>query len=125
MEASTLPGAITRSLKGATLRAATWVSRVEVSSALASTSTSPVSASTTRLAVRRPTRDSARTGILSTPASLSFSMSLALSVLPPWTRGSLWRGGLTSSATLMPACASGVSFTHAMRSSKESTSSRS
>ena len=90
-----------------------------------STRTSPVSASTTRPPVRRPTSDSARTGILVMPASTSFSMIFGFSVLPAWTIGSLARGAFTSSPTLAPLWTSGESFTQAIRSSKESTSSAS
>ena len=89
MEASILVAITASSLKGATRRAMIWLSSVEVSSALASISTSPVSESTTRLPERRPTSDSARTGIFSTPASTSFSISFGFSVLPDWTRASL------------------------------------
>ena len=96
---------------------------MEVISALVATSTSPLSVSTMRVAVRRPTSASARTGIFSTLASTSFSTSLALSTLPAVTIGSRWRGGLTSSATLAPTDASGCSFTQALPSSKPSTSS--
>ena len=59
-----------------------------------STRTSPVSASTTRPPVRRPTSDSARTGILVMPASTSFSMIFGFSVLPAWTIGFLGAGRL-------------------------------
>ena len=71
-----------------------WASRVAVISWLVSTSTSPVSESTTRPPVRRPTSDSALTGILVTPASTSFSIIFGLSVLPAWTSASLPRGRL-------------------------------
>src|SRR2546422_3915159 len=50
----------------------------EVISVFVWTSTSPLSASTMRAAVRRPTRDSARTAIFSTFASTSFSSSFAV-----------------------------------------------
>ena len=103
----------------------TWVRTVEVSSVLVPTMTSPLSVSTMRVAVRRPTSASARTGIFSTPASTSFSTSLALSTLPAVTMASRCRGGLTSSATLAPTDASGCTFTQAVPSSKLSTSSAS
>ncbi len=96
------PGESTRSLKGATRRLMTCESTVEVTSTLVSTSTSPLSVSTMREAVRRPTSASARSAIFSTPASAIFSARRALMTLPAATMGSRWRGGFTSSATLAP-----------------------
>ena len=98
---------------------------MEVISALAATSTSPVSVSTMRAAVRRPDqRLGAHRDLLD--AGLDQLLDdLALSTLPAWHEGSRWRGGLTSSATLAPTWASGWSFTHALPSSKPSTSSMS
>ena len=98
-------------------------STAEVISVFVSASTSPLSVSTMRPPVRRPTSDSAGRGIFSTPASTSLSTSLAVSGLPAWARGSRCRGGRTSSASRAPTWASRCRVTHTVPSSKESTSS--
>jgi len=110
-------------LNGATLRLITCDSTVEVISALVCTRTSPLSVSTMREAVRRPTSNSARTGIFSTFASSSFSSTFAVSGFPAGASGSLWRGALRSSAGRAPTWASALSFTQALPSSNDNTSS--